>query len=273
MKNKFIRIILSVVFLQICVLGSAQNIELVKVFKEFPDSLFKLKENGMYHCFTQDIRAFVLDNKNFNTEKNKFIVSGDVVSKELYAVEVPEYAEVFYEIEIDKNQNYIHCEHLDADLIVSIDFIVISEGITYKVMILEQYHPGMGNPDFIFVNEYTFDKNSSTYIDNYIPFPSFQWTDFYSKKSVKSLNMDYLDGVGLPYFVNITVLSGQLYMEVLPDFETLTNLFVGSMDHEFESERNYGEDYELTFKALGFDDLPDAKPVFVSIINFTKIEK
>ncbi len=273
MKNKLSLIVLCLALLQISTLGSSQNVELVKVFKEFPDSLFKLKENGMSHCFTKDVRAFVLNEKYFNSEKNKYLVSGDVVSRELQDVEIPEYEQVLYEIRIDESLDHIECEHSDADLIVSLDFIVIVEGDTYKVMLLEQYYPGMCNRLYRYLSEYTFDKNTGNYVDNHVSLPSFKWTDFYSRRSVKVINKDYLELVELPYYTYLSEVEGELCVEIMPDLPSLTNLFVGSMDHEFESVQNYGEDYELTFRALGFEDLPEAKVLCFPVNKFAKRKK
>lgn len=273
MKNLFIKAFLCIGLFSVNYASFSQDLSIVKVFKEFPDKYIKLNESGIAAIFTKDVREFVLNERHSDMDKKRFAVSGYTITKELNNIEVEEYEDDFYEIVINEKQNHINCNYWNEVLTLCIDFIIFEQGETYKILILEDYAPGMGNPSFRYISEYIYDKSNQEFVDNQILFPSVKWSDFYSSRAIKVLNMDYLKDVELPIFIQVTEFNNKLCMIASPDLVSLTNMFVGSMDHKFILEPNYIEDLELTFTALGFADLPDFKPVYFSLPEFIKVSK
>jgi len=269
MKNKLTNIVLVLaVFFFFGQNSFCQDSELVKIYKEFPDSLFKLDQHGSFHIFTKDVREIVLTDGSFNPETGKYVLNEKEIRVPISSGQYPE--SVLYEIMVNENTGHINSERSDADLILNIDFFVVSETGSYLVILLERYFPGYGNSSISLISQYYFDPELGQYIEEKIEFPNLNWTDFYSPEDLKVLDMSYLEDVDLLLSIEIVDEENQSSFVFTPNIYEMCFGFIGLMDFDYENEQNFGAEYQYIYEKLGFDKLPDSKTVKYKVPEFVR---
>jgi len=269
MRNKLSNIVLVLAISLFFGLNSfCQESELVKIYKEFPDSLFKLEKYGSFNAFTKDVREIVLSDGSFKPESGKYIMNeseiGDSISSGQYS------ESIMYEIMVNEKSGHINSERSDADLIINIDFFVVKKADSYLVILLERYYPGYGNSSISLISQYYFDSKLEKYVEEKIEFPDFNWNDFYSTEDLKVLDMSYLEGADLLLSIEIVDDENQSSFVFTPNIYEMCFGFIGMVDFDYENEQNFGDEYQFIYEKLGFDKLPDSKTVKYKVPEFVR---
>jgi hypothetical protein len=271
MKNKLKNIVLVLaVLLFFGQTSFCQDSELVRIYKEFPDSLFNLEQQGSFHVFSKDVREIVLTKGSFVKNSGKYIMNESDVGVPISSGQYPE--SIWYEIMVNENSGYINSEWFDGDLVLNIDFIVVRETGSYLVILLERYYPGYGNSVVFFISQYYFDPKSEKYVEEKIEFPDLNWNYFYSTEDLKVLDMSYLEYVDLLLNVEIVDDENQLSFVFTPNIYEMCYGFIGLMDFNYKNNQNFDDEYQFIYEKLGFDKLPDPKPVYYKVPEYVMVE-
>ncbi len=259
---------------------SAQESDLVKLYRDLPDEFFQLRPfDNTKVLFSKKVRTHYLQPKYYNANTNEYTanlfrdIDGyydnepteiDTTSEFYYASDY----EPNYFLKINESLGWISYEYDYEGQNTKLDFIVFKGKDSKYLILLEQYLPGMGVPNKQKYSVCELDENNNRLESKDMSFPEFDWKTFYSSKVVKKIRTDLIGDYITPYKVNVEIVSDKLNIFLTPDLNELA--WRMSEVLEFDEDNGIGQAFMDTFTKLGIDKLPDAKPVCIPVNKLTK---
>lgn len=259
----------------------SQESELVRLYKEFPDSLLKLYyyHNDEVPVFSQDSRTHFLNKCYYDKTRDEYSANmfreidgwyEGSDSKPMPDTTAEDYNSYDYEnnyvLKIHEDVGHISYEYNYEGQNSTLDFIVIRETDLYYVVLLEQYMPGMGVPNVQEFTAYKFDLENNLIGTIPLNFPAFRWENFYPKGKVKKVRKDLIGEYSVPYKVRVSDNYREVFICLSPDLDELA--WRMSEVLEFDKEIGVGEAYFECFVKLGIDKLPEVKMLCSPIAGF-----
>jgi hypothetical protein len=260
---------------------SSQESELVRLYKEFPDSLLKLyyyhdTESPVFSC---DSRTHFLNKCYYDKTRDEYSANmfreidgwyEGADSKPMPDTTAEDYNSYDYEnnyvLKIHEDVGRISYEYNYEGHCSKLDFIVIRENDLYYVVLLEQYLPGLGVPNLQEFTAYKFDLENNLIGTIPLSFPVFRWENFYPKGKVKKVRKDLIGEYSVPYKVRVSDNYREVFICLSPDLDELA--WRMSEVLEFDEEIGVGEAYLECFVKLGIDKLPEAKTLCIRVRGF-----
>jgi hypothetical protein len=282
MKNKFMKVVLGLfIIINFVPKSHAQDSELVKLYKEFPDSLFQL-----YYYHDADEPVFAFDRRTrylkpcfYDTAKAEYSANmfremdgyyDNADSKPVPDTSAEDYYsddyETHYTLKIHEQSERISFIYDYESQGAKLDFIVVRESDSYSVVLLEQYLPGMGVPNLQKFTVCKFDLEQHLLSVDSLSFPQFKWANFYSKRNVKKIRHDLIGEYKIPYKVKVNSVESKVFICLEPDLNELAWRISEVL--EFEEDNGVGGAYEDTFEILGLNKLPSAQVLCGNIKGF-----
>lgn len=260
---------------------SSQELELVRLYKEFPDSLLKLY---YYHdtespVFSGDSRSHFFNKCYYDKTRDEYSANmfreidgwyDGADSKPTPDTTAEDYNAYDYEnnyvLKIHENVGRISYEYNYEGQSSKLDFIVIRDADLYYIVLLEQYMPGMGVPNLQEFTAYKFDLENNLIGTIPLSFPVFRWENFYPRGKARKVRKDLLSDYTVPYKVSVSDNYHEVFICLRPDLDELAWRMMLVL--EFGDEMGIGEAYQETYSKLGFDDLPKAKTLCSPVVGF-----
>ncbi|MDD3686741.1 MAG: hypothetical protein PHE56_08235 [Bacteroidales bacterium] len=259
----------------------AQESELVRLYKEFPDSLLKLYyyHNDEVPVFSQDSRTHFLNKCYYDKNRDEYSANmfreidgwyEGADSKPMPDTTAEDYNSYDYEdnyvLKIHEDVGRISYEYNYEGQCTKLDFILVRETDMYYIVLLEQYLPGMGVPNLQEFTAYKFDFDNNLISTIPIPLPIFGWEDFYPRRKAKKIRRDLIGDLRMPYKLSVSDNYREVFICISPDLDDLAWRIMQTL--EFGEEIGIGEAYQETYSKLGFDGLPKAQTLCIRIRGF-----
>jgi len=273
MKTKLLSLLMiSMVCLLLSNAVSAQKPDIKKIYSELPDEFFSLRifdEEPLFNLYTRNeyLSEEYLDSKDGLYKANLYdyneYYDGEESDTSLtiysdFTISInQESGLASYRFEFEGNSN-------------KLDMIIIEKDANFYLAIFEQYNPGMGVPAMVEINYFPI-RNSEVINEKHaLELPKLDWNSFYSDDDLKKINTKMLDGVNIPYLMNLEVVEGAANLSLIPDLVGLTWQMSQTIEFKNNEELFEYERYMQAETILGFEDLMEAKPVYILFKDLIK---
>lgn len=256
----------------------AQESDLIKMYREFPDELYQLKNqsDSTSSIFSEKIRTCYLQDKYYDSIAGQYAANMFRDIDGYYDMSQMEKDSAYQDYSADFGTNYSLRINADFGWVNyayfykgnrrTLDFIYVINPTCKYVILFEQMIPGMGVPNRQKYTLYTLDENNLVVNSKELEFPEFNWNNFYSEEDIEEIKMDIIGDFKIPYVLEVKVVSEELSICLTPDIDVLAWRMSEVLD--FGDEYLVGQAYYDSFERLGIDNLPDAKPLCIPMHSF-----
>jgi len=252
---------------------SAQKPDILKIYSELPDEFFSLRifddADPLFNLATRNEYL----NEEFFDAKDGLYKGSMWNYNDYYDSEEPDsnfVMEPDYWIGINKQFDFAYYKFDYEGNRNNLYMFICEKNSEYYLAIFEQYNPGMGVPAMVEINYFPI-RNSEVINEKHaLELPKLDWNSFYSDDDLKKINTKMLDGVNIPYLMNLEVVEGAANLSLIPDLVGLTWQMSQTIEFKNNEELFEYERYMQAETILGFEDLMEAKPVYILFKDLIK---